>query len=100
MTNAPPSQQGLFPVEPARITGVRIDGSPGVTSVDPGSAHVVTAGGETWLHWTHSGLDRAVNTRHIAEVFSVPEPTDTVDLRERKSDYTRLARAIRDRALR
>lgn len=99
MTTSTEHTDRLFPVDPSRITGVRIDGSPGVTTVDPGTAHVVDAGGETWLHWTFNGLDRAVNSRHIAEVFSTPGPPATIDLRERAGDFTRLARATRERVL-
>jgi hypothetical protein len=71
-----------FPFDPATVTGVRIDGSPGVTAVDSGSAEVVEAAGETWLHWQLNGVHHAVNTRHIAELLSKSQPETVIDLTE------------------
>ena len=71
-----------FPLDPARITGVRIDGSPGVTPVDSGTARVVEAAGETWLHWERNGVGHEVSLRHVAELLSTTAPPEVIDLRE------------------
>ena len=82
--------ESLLPFDPAAITGIRIDGSPGVTSVDSGTAEVVVASGETWLHWQLNGVHHAVNLRHIAELLSRQGTRQVIDLTERSDDYSRL----------
>ena len=61
------------PVDLTSLTGIRVHGDEGVTPVDSGTASIVHAGGETWLRWTHHQVVRAVNLRHIIEVFSDAE---------------------------
>lgn len=80
----------LLPFDPLTVTGIRIDGSPGVTPVDSGSAEVLVAAGETWLHWELNGVHHAVNTRHIAELISKRAARRVIDLTEPTDDYTRL----------
>ena len=80
----------LLPFDPSTITGIRIDGEPGVTAVDPGTARAVVASGETWLHWELGGVHHAVNTGHIAELIAVEGTRAVIDLTEPASDYSRL----------
>jgi hypothetical protein len=79
-----------LPFDPTTITGIRIDGSPGVTAVDSGTAEVVVAAGETWLHWEMHGVHHAVNSRHIAELISKRATRRVIDLTDRPDEYSRL----------
>ena len=80
----------LLPFDPTTITGIRIDGELGVTAVDPGTAEVMVASGETWLHWEFNGVHHAVNTQHIAELISRGGARRVIDLTEPTNDYSRL----------
>ena len=55
-----------------------------------GSAEVLEASGETWLHWERNGVHHAVPTRHIAELISTGGRRRVIDLTEPTSDYSRL----------
>lgn len=85
MKHAEPDNGPQFPFDVATITGVRIESSPWVIPVDSGTAEFVTAGGETWLHWEQNGLQRAVNNRHIVEVFS--HKPKVIDLTEPDREF-------------
>ena len=87
--------QRLLPFDPPSVTAIRIDGSPGVTPIDAGTAEVVEAAGETWLHWQLNGMHHAVNLRHVAELIARQPRPAVVDLREPKSAYSRLQAALR-----
>jgi hypothetical protein len=80
----------LLPFDATTITGIRIDGSPGVTAVDTGTAEVVVAAGETWLHWELNGVHHAVSSRHITELISKRPTRRVIDLTAPADDYTRL----------
>lgn len=80
----------LLPFDPRTITGIRIDGEPGVTAVDPGTAKVLVASGETWLQWEFNGVRHAVNSGHIAELISPRGARRVIDLTEPANHYTRL----------
>jgi hypothetical protein len=87
-----------LPFDPASITGVRIDGSPGVTPVDSASARVVEAAGETWLHWRMNGVTHAVGLRHVAELLSAGAKPDVIDLREDDGELAHLLSPYRSGA--
>jgi hypothetical protein len=90
MTYVETRTRRLLPFDPTTITGIRIDGEPGITAVDSGSAEVLEASGETWLHWEMNGVHHAVSTRHIAELISRGASRRVIDLDEPVSAYSRL----------
>jgi hypothetical protein len=90
MTYVETRARRLLPFDPTTITGIRIDGEPGITAVDSGTAEVLEASGETWLHWERNGVHHAVPTRHIAELISTGGRRRVIDLTEPTSDYSRL----------
>jgi hypothetical protein len=90
MTYDEAGAERLLPFDPTTITGIRIDGEPGVTVVDPGTAEVLVASGETWLHWEFAGVHHAVSARHIAEIISRGGARRVIDLTEPANDYSRL----------
>lgn len=64
------SRKFELPMELHKVTGVRIHGDVGVSPVDTTTAHVVVTGSQWWFVWTHGGVERAVNYRHIVEFTS------------------------------